>query len=389
MTPPDPQLIGSVIRNLLSALTNAFLYGMEHPQVTRLCELACQDLNSLLKLHGSLTMMVIDHELVVGAQPQPHTMFHERFVKSLKQAGITHLTFIQGLTDTELTAFVAAVAAQVAKTGTQPFVSSAHIQVGQVELRESQGGTNDSTTGPASLPRRLNLDFSDLPQEELIRFAEICETAGNNGALHLGGIYEIVESFLQAFQTKGAPLLVAAALRDTDEYTFTHSSNVCILNMAQAMSLGISGQMLSDIGTAALLHDIGKLFVPQEVLTKEGKLTDEEFAQMKAHPVKGARYLMKAAGVPRIAIVSAYEHHMKANLTGYPPAPPGWQLNLVSHLTMISDIFDALRTRRPYRAPMEPEQIASIMGNMSGTELHPLLMQNFMGILFSEEYRHH
>jgi HD-GYP domain-containing protein (c-di-GMP phosphodiesterase class II) len=172
-----------------------------------------------------------------------------------------------------------------------------------------------------------------------------------------------------------------AALRDADEYTFTHSSNVCILNIAQAMALGITGELLNEIGVSAMLHDIGKLFIPEEILTKKGKLTPEEFELMKQHPSRGARYLLETPGVPRMAVVTAFEHHTKFNLSGYPKLPADCRQNLCSHMTMISDFFDALRTRRPYREPMEVPQITTMMREMMGTELHPQLTSNFLNVL--------
>jgi response regulator RpfG family c-di-GMP phosphodiesterase len=85
--------------------------------------------------------------------------------------------------------------------------------------------------------------------------------------------------------------------------------------------------------------------------------------------------------VPRLAITTAYEHHLKYNLSGYPKVQAGWQPNLCSQMTMISDFFDALRTRRSYREPMELRQIARMMWDMMGTDLHPVLTRNFLQII--------
>jgi HD-GYP domain-containing protein (c-di-GMP phosphodiesterase class II) len=147
------------------------------------------------------------------------------------------------------------------------------------------------------------------------------------------------------------------------------------------MALGIEGQLLNDIGVAAMLHDIGKLFIPEEILTKTGKLTAEEFEIMKQHPVKGARHLLETSGVPRLAVIAAYEHHMKFNLSGYPNVASDWQQNLCSHMTMISDFFDALRTRRSYREPVPLKEISAMMLDMMGTDLHPALTRNFLRII--------
>jgi HD-GYP domain-containing protein (c-di-GMP phosphodiesterase class II) len=220
-----------------------------------------------------------------------------------------------------------------------------------------------------------------MPKEELERFEEIYEAVKQRQKLKITGILDIVSGFVDAFRQEGDSMLAMASLRNTDEYTFTHSTNVCILNIAQAMSLGIEGQLLHDIGIAAMLHDIGKLFIPEEIITKKDKLTPREFDIMRQHPELGAKHLLDSPGVPRLAVTAAYEHHLKFNLGGYPQVQAGWQPNLCSQMTMISDFFDALRTRRSYREPLEISQIAAMMQEIAGTELHPVLTQNFLRII--------
>ena len=102
---------------------------------------------------------------------------------------------------------------------------------------------------------------------------------------------------------------------------------------------------------------------------------------MQSHPLKGARYLLETPGVPRLAIVNAFEHHMKFNFSGYPKVPSLWKQNLCSQMTTISDIFDALRTKRSYREPLSLATICGMMTEMIGTELHPALAANFLKII--------
>jgi len=220
-----------------------------------------------------------------------------------------------------------------------------------------------------------------MPAEEIARLMEIYEAVKYRHKLKITGIFEIVSDFVDAFRQEGRSLLVLAALRETDTYTFTHSTNVCILNLAQAMALGIEGQLLNDIGVAGMLHDIGKLFIPEEILTKSGKLTQQEFELMQTHPARGARYLMESPGVPRLAIVNAFEHHLKYDLSGYPKVPPAWIQNICSQMTTISDFYDALRTKRPYRDALEQEVIRGYMLEILGSHLHPGLTRNFLRII--------
>lgn len=364
------------IRNLLSATANASLYSPSHPQVTRLIDAAFSSIGLVLDEMSEITIVVIEGELVINGQPQEYSLFLNRFAGIMKSRGISHLKLAAGLSRDEIGTLVSGLA----QSGEAAAVSSSeHVTFGQVAVRLGAG----SVTGPGTdfETGRAALSIHDMPKEELARFMDLYEAVKNRKKLKITGMLDIVSGFIGAFRQEGNSMLAMASLRSTDEYTFTHSTNVCILNIAQAMALGIEGQLLHDIGIAAMLHDIGKLFIPEEILVKKGKLTPDEFEIMKQHPTLGAKHLLDTPGVPRLAVTTAYEHHLKYNLSGYPQVQAGWQPNLCSQMTMISDFFDALRTRRSYREPLELRQIARIMWDMMGNELHPVLTKNFLQIL--------
>lgn len=368
--------IHEFIRHLLSAAAAAGLYGMSHQQVSRLVDAAHASLGKALAVRPDIALLEVDGELVIDAEPQPFSLVLDRFARMLRENGIGHLRFLAGAPLDELTQFVAALSHQDQST----LSSGAFIRVGRIEMPDL--GNESGSLGASNIGMSSGyFSLEELSGVELTRLAEVYEAVRRNERLKPSGIATTVAELVEAFKREGEALLVMAALREKDEYTFTHNANVCILTMAQAMSLGITGQLLNDIGMAAMLHDIGKMFVPEEILTKPGKLTDEEFAIMKRHPVKGARYLLEIPGVPRLAAIVAYEHHMRENLSGYPQAPQGWRLNVASQMTSISDVFDAMRTRRPYQPPRAPHEIANLLLSKSGTEFPHPLVHNFLTII--------
>ena len=372
----DLHTVQDFIRHLLSATANAALYTPNHPQVTKLVEAAFSSIQLVLGESPEISIAVIEEELVINGLPQDFSLFLNRFAEILKAGNISHLKLTAGLTRNEIGALVTGLA----KTGNSPGVSaSEHVLLGHVHVHKGdESGADADSVHPEG---GGGIAIEDLPKEEMSRFMDIYDAVKNNKKLKINGMFDIVTGFIDAFRQEGDSMLALASLRDTDEYTFTHSTNVCILNIAQAMTLGIEGQLLRDIGIAAMLHDIGKLFIPEELITKTDKLTHEEFEIMRQHPSLGAKYLLDTPGVPRLAVTTAYEHHLKYNLSGYPRVEAGWQPNLCSQMTMISDFFDALRTRRSYREPVELRKIARMMWNMMGTDLHPTLTRNFLQIL--------
>jgi HD-GYP domain-containing protein (c-di-GMP phosphodiesterase class II) len=151
------------------------------------------------------------------------------------------------------------------------------------------------------------------------------------------------------------------AIRDYDEYTFTHSMNVCIISVALGKKLGFSKVQLCDLGMTALLHDVGKARIPTEILNKAGKLDEQEWKVIQAHPWFGALTLFSMRAyeeIPYRSILVAHEHHMKIDLTGYPKVVRPRTLGIFSRIVSVADAFDAATTRRVYQTvPVEPDEV--------------------------------
>jgi HD-GYP domain-containing protein (c-di-GMP phosphodiesterase class II) len=156
-------------------------------------------------------------------------------------------------------------------------------------------------------------------------------------------------------------LMGLTTIRDYDEYTFTHSVNVCIFSVALGKKLGLSRLQLYDLGMTALLHDMGKARVPVEILNKTTGLDEREWRVMQAHPWLGALTLFTLRSyeeTPYRAILTAHEHHMKTDLSGYPRTVRPRDLGIYSRIVAVADGFDAATTRRSYQTvPIEPDQV--------------------------------
>jgi HD-GYP domain-containing protein (c-di-GMP phosphodiesterase class II) len=160
-------------------------------------------------------------------------------------------------------------------------------------------------------------------------------------------------------------LVGLTTIRDYDEYTFTHSVNVCIFSVALGKKLGLTRLQLYDLGMTALLHDVGKARVPVEILNKTSGLDEVEWRIMQAHPWLGALTLFGMRShdeLPYRTILVAHEHHMKTDLTGYPKSIRPRTLGIFSKIVAVADGFDAATTRRSYQTiPIEPDQVLKEM----------------------------
>lgn len=175
-------------------------------------------------------------------------------------------------------------------------------------------------------------------------------------------------------------ILFLNSLREYDDYTFTHSVNVAVIAAAIARNLGLGEEFVDTVAHAALLHDIGKLYVPRAIIHKAGKLTPSEWQLMKRHPVDGERILREE----RFDLVSrrvAFEHHMRHDLAGYPAVKEGFEVHKASEIVRIADTYDALTTKRPYRRQINPYQAIKLMEKGNGTEFRKDYFLAFMRVL--------
>ena len=360
-------LLQQFAKQMVSAASNTVLYSAQHGQARRFTAEAYQTLTGALAHAEEVAIKIVEDQVVVDDRPLGGSLYTNRFGHLLQTRDIGSLRFNQGVTEDEVRNLVVTLSLQKDNRGRPR--SSEHIHLGRIDIRVRD--EDDKDRGDS------HLSLADLAAFERDKLLEIYERVRRHQKLSVAGVYEIVSNFVKNFSEQMQTGIALAPLRTLDEYTFTHSTNVCLLTLSQAMALGLEGRPLHDIGVAAMLHDIGKLFIPEEVLTKAAKLDEEEWRLMRLHPVKGARHLLDTPGVPRLAVVVAYEHHMRFDFSGYPKAPEGWVQNLCSQMVALSDFFDALRTKRSYRESVETSRILGMMEEQVGRDINPQLAAVF------------
>jgi putative nucleotidyltransferase with HDIG domain len=201
------------------------------------------------------------------------------------------------------------------------------------------------------------------------------------GKLPLAEAEAVVRSLSMAMHGDQQMILPLLQLREFDEYTTTHSLNVSVLTMALAEHLELAAQDVRAFGIAGLLHDLGKINVPEEILNKPGKLTDQERQVMQSHPVAGARLIIESGRKLDLAAAVAHEHHIMINGQGYPARHYGRSCHKASNLVHVCDVYDALRTKRPYRDAWESERVLAYIEERAGTEFEPDIAASFVRMM--------
>jgi hypothetical protein len=383
--------VDRLVVSLVAGINMRALYGSEHPalasHVERILEAvtaACDE-----RQRDALTFLVVGQELVIDNQPlRTGSLYHQQFVRALTRRGVERLTIARGLDTEECVRFLTPMA-----RGGVP-VSTRYIIVGRVELQSAllEGpGPGGLASGPASdggdrsgaagdsVIETLTSQSVDSAREAFTEF-RIDRRGG------LVRLEQVVWSLMEALQRATREILPLAPLKTHDDYTFVHSVNVSLLTLAQARSFGIEGARLHAVGLAAFLHDIGKLKIPLEVLNKPGKLEGDEWRIMMGHAQEGAAHLCGVEGSHPLAILVAYEHHMRYDgQPNYPVPRVGRRPTLASQMTAISDVYDAICTTRPYAKARSRAFAVSVLTGRVGTFHNPVLVANFVRMVRATE----
>ena len=210
---------------------------------------------------------------------------------------------------------------------------------------------------------------------------ELADQVVSNRRLSVGKANRVVGMMLNRVGENRAAVLGLATLKNYDEYTSFHSVNVLILSLALGSMLPLDRSALMLLGTGALLHDLGKVTIPQSILTKSGPLTAAEWEIMRQHPVKGADILLAQPGIHPLSVLVAYEHHARYDLKGYPRIENKERISLFARIVQIVDVYDAMTTTRPYQGARTPDHAIRVLVKESGAAFDPLLLKIFVDMM--------
>ena len=362
--------IGRLIAQMAGALTTNALYPAMHPAVshalTQLREgvvAACDE-----RRQDALTLLRLDDEIVVDGRPlRSGALYLQPFARALARSGVARLTLARALDLEECRALVEALA-----TGQRP-ESTPHVVVGQIEIVSpgSPPPSPEESEGQGEGRGGMSEHHVELARDVFTRIR-------HEGVTTLDPVEELVWGLADAVARSTQAVLPTVPLKSHDEYTFVHSVNVSLLVLAQARGFGFEGPLLHAIGVAALLHDVGKLRVPLEVLNKAGKLSGDEWTTMASHAELGAWELSALANSAPLSILVAFEHHLRYDREpNYPAVRVRRAPTLASQLTAIADVYDAICTVRPYRRALTQGAALDVLRSRAGTFHDPYLVGQF------------
>ncbi len=241
-----------------------------------------------------------------------------------------------------------------------------------------------------SVVPHLLRDTTPIPADkEMARAAMICqeskaaviamfEEARMGNAVDVGGARQLVENISDSVARNPGAIISLARLKTADDYTYMHSVAVSAMMVALAKQLGLSDAQTRSSGMAGLLHDVGKVAMPPEVLNKPGKLTEAEFTLIRTHPVQGIRLLKATPDVDPVALDVVLHHHEKMDGTGYPDRLKGDQISLYAKMGAVCDVYDAITSNRPYKAGWDPAESLRKMAEWTKSHFDLMVFQAFV-----------
>ena len=368
------------------ALSTMTLYPEGHPARGRVVDAAYEQLVALQRHDPNLQFSFLGHEVIHG-RVAVREMKEWDWSARLANAGIQRLEFPESVSRAEYEEFLDEILARLTlsaidTTQMRPAGKRSGIRFGAVGVRGERPLPKPEGVEPvATAPAEMSL----AEEADTVRWMH--QEVSGRGQLPLLEAEAIVRSLSIAMHGDNQLVMPLLQLREFDEYTTTHSLNVSVLAMALAEFLGVSGREVRALGVAGLLHDLGKVRIPKDILVKPGKLTEEERAIMQRHPVDGARIILESEKKLDLAAAVAYEHHIMIDGAGYPHMHYRRDCHHGSKLVHVCDVYDALRTRRPYREAWESERVLAYILERAGTEFDGEIARGFIEMMKTWERR--
>ena len=231
------------------------------------------------------------------------------------------------------------------------------------ELDISHVYIEDELTQDIEIPEVVN---EKVRREVVMSVRSLIESAKVGQGIDGVKAKRIANTLVDELSRNRGMLVNFTDMRSRNDYLFSHVANVCTLSIMTGMNLGYDELRLRDLGVGALLHDIGQIFVPKEILDKEGNLTPEEVAAIRCHPEQGFELLRKYPDISILSAHCAFQHHERVDGSGYPRGLQGAEIHPFAQIVGVADVFDALSSNSVYRRALLPQEALAILHKAAG-----------------------
>lgn len=377
------------LHSLSQALSASNLYAPAHPARQRAVRASYEALRVLQSHDDTPSFSFLGRDVIYGYNALRDLRDWEWSMR-LAGLGIQRVEVIADVTIEDFEIFIeevharvttplSAIPAAVAPATTAAIIERSRqsaIRYGTVGI---QGAVRDGVTGT------LLQQFPYTLQEEAEAMRYINAEVTDKGTVPMVEAEAVVRSLSIALHADGRLLIPLLRMKAFDQYTTTHSINVALLSMSLAESLGHSPRDIRTLGVAGLLHDLGKVRVPPEILTKPGSLSPEEREILERHPSDGARIILNSDNKLTLPAAVSFEHHIMINGGGYPRRHFARDCHYASGVVHVCNVFDALHTDRPYRGAWPSAKALHYIERRAEREFEPTMAAAFIALMRKNE----
>jgi len=388
----------SFVDELVVALTNARIYDARHPRLATSIDTLTDGLASLCRETESTTIRLGTADGFLFFRSRPllgASLAARRLTRALEELGAGGIALEERATREDLSALIAFVARGSKGVTTPVEANAALAQAGCTTILflppyQEATGTWGDFAGEGRLAqvehgapvdgRRIEMDLPARVYQDVVsslQDAMVRSCSGDN--LDIESMQARAEAILHQLEHDAGTMMRLARYERYDAFTFGHSIRVCFVALNFARHLTEDEHLVERIGLAALLHDVGKAWVPFDVLHSTDRLSDAERAEMNLHPVHGGQILLGNANPDPLAVAVAFSHHRNLDGSGYPTAARAGRLSTATLIVKIADVYEALTAARPYKPRMSPTRAYRIMMDMDG-HFEPSLLRRFIEI---------
>ncbi len=367
-------------RSLAVAVTNAGLYPPTHPLARSSMEDLAHAVHAVFDLgFEEVTLNIYKGTLFIENHVLPEeSVTYRKLIEDLLARGISAITLtlqfstddaralVQLIGDASITTIDAAKQFLASKGASGVSVSETTALDEARKEAESQANKAEAR---ATYDRGIEVMRDIETQVKLGRVFEV------------EPLQSLVSSLLDSLFKDPAAVLGLTAIKSHDDYTLNHSINVCILALSLGASLGLDADSLKSLGLSALLYDLGKVRIPEDILNKEGPLTADEWQIVKSHAIEGANLLKRIQLVDQMPMIVAYEHHRRHDMQGYPETAEPREQHLFSKIVALCDAYDAMTTRRPFRREIRPDKALAVLMQGRNKAYDPSLTKALVAML--------
>lgn len=372
----------ALVRHLSGALKSLSLYPPTHPAFGRFVDRVHGALSPLLAEAPKVEIGLADETLVLEGGPWLGSAEQVRtLVERLKDRDVGTIAFHRGVEVQDIRALLEVLggdgAAVEAHGGPEKALQAKGAK--QITIAGAQQTTEE--VGEETAGEFDNAQCRKVYHEAVASAKKLMMDARLGKIPSLAEARRTVEGLVEGVVKNKYALLALTMVKSYDEYLFNHSVNVGVLSIAMGQSLGLDDETLRDLGLGAFLHDLGKIYWPDELFHKPRDLTEEEWRLVKNHPVDGARTVEKMGEQSPVTLGAVLEHHVRFDQTGYPSLEGGREVSFSGLIVGIADAYDAMTTVRAYQNAWEPSKAIARMRQLTGKVFDPGLMESFVKLM--------